>query len=200
MKYRLIDRITVQHEDLPIHLKLQERLNVCPESFYCLTWRTLYPVGRTNRQRYRLRGTGFWAIPVQLASDLMRQAERRGWLDGRYEDDQVRHCGTDNIIIDSRRLVIRERRSMFQSITSTQGEPDWGHDPSFIVIQVPDGTWRKIMIIDSAREFCTFRSTTTDPVYQPTIADRHLRPWRMDNAMQDASAAMVRTFLSVLEA
>ena len=94
MKYRLIDRITVQHEGLPIHLKLQERLNVCPEPFYCLTWRTLYPVGRTNRQRYRLRGTGFWTIPVQLASDLMRQAERRGWLDGRYEDHQVRHCGT----------------------------------------------------------------------------------------------------------
>ena len=56
------------------------------------------------------------------------------------------------------------------------------------------------MIIDSARKFCTFRSTTTDPVYQPTIADHHLRPWRMDNAMQDASAAMVHTFLSVLDA
>ena len=200
MNYRLIDRITVRHEGLPIHLKLQQRLNVPPEPFYCLTWRTFYPGGGSNRRFYRSSRAGFWTIPVRLASDLMRQAERRGWLDGRFEDTQVRHCGTGNITFDSRRLGVRERRALFESITSTEGEPYWGNDPSFVVIQVPDGTWRKIMIVDSAREFCTFRSTTTNPVYKPTIADDHLKPWRMDNAMQDASAAMIRAFLSFLDA
>ena len=200
MGYRLIDRITVQHEGLPIHLKLQERLEVPPEPFYCLTWRTVYARGRSNRRFYRSRRTGFWTIPVRLASDIMRRAERRGWLDDRYEDRQVRHRGTDNTIIDSRRLGVRERRSMFESITSTLGEPTWGNDPLFLVIQVPDGTWRKILIVDATREFCTFRSTTTDVGYMPVIADPHLHPWRMDNAMQDASAAMFRIFLNLLDA
>ena len=71
-------------------------------------------------------------MPVRLALDLMRRAEGRGWFDGRYEDLQVRHRGTDNTTIDSRQLGVRERRSMFDSITSTQGEPDWGVDPLFI--------------------------------------------------------------------
>ena len=54
------------------------------------------------------------------------------------------------------------------------------------------------MIVDTAREFCTFRSATTDPSYRPVIADSHLRPWRLDNAMQDSSAAMILEFLDVL--
>ena len=200
MGYRPIDRITVQHEGLPIHLKLQERLEVPPVPFYCVTWRTVYARGRSNRRFYRSRRTGFWTIPVRLASDLMRCAEGRGWLDVRYDDLQVRHRGTGNTIIDSRELGVRERRFIFESITSTQGEPDWGDDPLFIVIQVPDGTWRKIMIVDAARDLCTFRSTTTDVGYMPVIADPHLNPWRMDNAMQDASTAMTRMFLNVLDA
>ena len=56
------------------------------------------------------------------------------------------------------------------------------------------------MIVDAAREFCTFRSTTTDVGYMPVIAGPHLNPWRMDNAMQDASTAMTRMFLNVLDA
>ena len=200
MGYRLIDRITVRHEGLPIHLKLQERLEVPPEPFYCLTWRTVYPRGRSNRRFYRLRRTGFWTMPVRLALDLMMCAEGRGWFDGRYEDLQVRHRGIANTIFDSRELGGREQRTILESITSTHGEPDWGADPLFVVLQVPDVTWRKIMIVDSARKFCTFRSTTTDVSYMPVIADPHLNPWRMDNAMQDASPAMTRTFLTVLDA
>ena len=198
MAYRLIDRITVWHDGLPIHLKIQERLEVPPDPFYCLSWRTLYPGGRSNRRFYRSSTTGFWTIPIQVAVDLMSEAEERGWLDGRYEDLQDRHQGTGNVIFYSRSLNVRDRRVMLESITCDQGEPDWGDDPMFMVIQVPDKPWRKIMIVDTPREFCTFRSATTCVGYKPVIADPHLCPWRMDNAMQDASAAMIREFLNVL--
>ena len=198
MGYRNIDTVTVQHNGLPIHLKLQVRTEVPPEPFYCLTWRTVYPSGRSNRRFYRLSAMGFWTIPIDLAIHLMSEAERLGWLDGTYEDHQIRHLGTDNSIFSSRSLSARDRRTMFESITCGEGEPDWGNDPMFIVIQVPDGQWRKIMIVDTAREFCTFRSATRDVGYKPVIADPRMYPWRMDNAMQDASAEMIREFLKVL--
>ena len=130
----------------------------------------------------------------------MSEVEERGWLDGRYEDRQRRHQGTDNNIFSSCSLSVSDRRTMFESITCDEGEPDWGDDPMFIVIQVPDGQWRKIMIVDTERKFCTFRSTTTDPSYMPAIVDPHRSPWRMDNAMQDASASMIRVFLDELRA
>ena len=198
MGYRHIARVTVQHNGLPIHLKLQERTEVPPEPFYCLTWRTVYPGSGRNRRFYRSTTTGFWTIPVQVALHLMSEADERGWLDGGYEDRQVRHCGTDNDISYSRSLNARKRRTMFESIMCDEGEPDWGDDPVFIIIQVPDGQWRKIMIVDTTREFCTFRSTTMDVGYRLGMADPRLHPWRMDNAMQDASAEMIREFLRVL--
>lgn len=198
MGYRLIDTITVQHNGLPIDLRLQERIDVEEEPrFYCLSWRTLYPVGRTNRQRYRLTDAGYWTVPVQIASDLMSEAERRGWLDGNYEDRQVRHLGTANDIILSRSLNARDRYTTFESITCDEGEPDWGDDPVFIVIQVPDGQWRKIMIVDTERQVCTFRSATRDERYTNVI-DCLRSPWGLHESMQDASAAMIREFLDVL--
>lgn len=199
MGYRPIERTTIWHEGLPIYLQLQERLEVPPEPFYCLSWRTLYASGTQNRRFYRSREAGFWTVTVPLALELMRQAERHGWLDGRYEDQQVRHRGPGNRIVDSRELEIDVRRHLFESLTCTEGEPDWGNDPIFIVIDTPDEEWRKVMIVDTLRTFCTFRSMTTDTSYRPVIADPHLDPWRMDNAMQDASAAMIRVFMSVLE-
>ena len=198
MGYRNIDTVTVQHNGLPIHLKLQVRTEVPPEPFYCLTWRTVYPSGRSNRRFYRSSAMGFWTIPIDLAIHLMSEAERLGWLDGTYEDHQVRHCGTDNEIYLSHSLSARDRSMMFESITCDEGEPDWGDHPLFVVIQVPDGQWRKIMIVNTTREFCTFRSATRDVGYKPVIADPRRYPWRIDNAMQDASAAMIREFLDVL--
>lgn len=198
MAYRPIDRVTVRHDGLPIHLKLQERLELGPEPFYCVTWRTVYAGGGSNRRFYRSRASGFWSIPTRLALDLMLNATDRGWLDGRYDDPQVRHEGSDNITIDSRELGVHDRRVLFDSITCIEGEPNWGDDPLFAVVEVPDGTWRKIMIVDSEKQFCTFRSTTTDVDYKPVIADPNLSPWRMDNAMQDAGAAMIREYLRIL--
>lgn len=201
MGYREIDRITGWHNGQPVHLKLQERLGVPPVPYHCLSWRTLYPGGTTNRRFYRSRENGFWTIPTPLALELLRQADVRGWLDGAYHDPQRRCGGPENDIIDSRELGDRERRDMFEYITCENGEPDWGDDPLFVVIQVPDQIlrWRKIMIVDSKKDICIFRSTTTDPEYKPVITDPVLSPWRMDNAMQDAGAAMIRTFLNVLE-
>ncbi len=201
MAYNRIDSVTAQHNGLPIDLKLQERLDVEEEPrFYCLSWRTRLPYDPTkNRQPYvdRRGGTGFWTIPVSVALGLMRQAEERGWLDGRYEDPQIRHEGTDNDIFSSRLLNPRDRRTTFESITCDEGEPDWGDDPVFIVVQVPDGRWRKIMIVDTERQVCTFRSATRDESYTKVI-DCLQSPWRLDNSMQDASAAMIREFLDVL--
>ena len=195
MSYREIRRVTTEHDGIPIHLKLQLRLN----DYHCLSWRTLYPRGRTNRQRYRLDETGIWSIPVHIASYLMWQAEDCGMLDTGYDDPQDRHDGPENDIIDSRTLGISERLDMFDAITCDQGEPDWGDDPVFVVAEVPDGTWRKIMIVDTQRELCTFRSTTSDPSYPgATVTDGMTPPWRLDNNMQDASAAMIREFRTVL--
>ena len=56
------------------------------------------------------------------------------------------------------------------------------------------------MLIDTERKYCTFRCTTTMPDYKMGIyADRLAIPWRLDNAMQDASPAKIREFLTVLE-
>lgn len=199
MGYNRIDRVTVQHNGLPIDLRLQERLDIEEEPrFYCLSWRTLYPVGRTNRQQYRLTDAGCWTVPVQIALDLMSQAERRGWLDGSYEDRQLRHRGTDNDIFSSRSMSARDRRMMFDSIICDEGEPEWGDDPLFVVIQVPDGQWRKIMTVDTERQVCTFRSATRDESYNRNVIDCLRSPWGLHKSMQDASAAMIREFLDVL--
>ena len=198
MNYEEVRRVTTAYDGLPVDLKLQRRLTVPPHSFYCLSWRTPYPSGKSNRRFYRLTGSGFWTIPVGVALRLMVQARESGMLDARYDDRQVRHRGTEDTIIDSRALGERQRRNVFDAITSADKEPDWGGDPLFVIIEVPDGTWRKIMIVDTEREFCTFRSATTDVDYKPVITCLR-SPWRMDNAMQDSSAAMMRKFLSTLE-
>ena len=199
MSYKEIRRVTAEHDGIPINLKLQWRLNDPPRRYHCLSWRTRYPRGRTNRQRYRLDEPGVWTIPVRMASYLMRQAEDCGMFDARYDDPQVRCGGPENCIVDSRTLGTRERLDVFDAITCDQGEHEWGNDPVFVIIEVPDGRWRKIMIVDTQRELCTFRSTTSDPSYEGAIiTDGVTPPWRLDNNMQDASAAMIREFLSTL--
>ena len=198
MDYRELGRITVQHEGLPVHFKLQERYDEQLVSYHCLSWRTLYPSGRSNRRFYKTKDSGFWTLPISLAFEAMSEAENRGWLDDNYDDPQIRHGGSNNRVLDSRQLVDSERHDLFESITCIGEESDWGDSPVFIVIEVPDGKWRKIMIVDTTREFVTFRSTTTDPCYRPVIVDSQMNPWRMDGAMQDASALMTRSFLRLL--
>ena len=126
------------------------------------------------------------------------EAEEKGMLDERYDDPQTRHGGTDNEIIDSRELNLQDRRNALDSITTENETGDWSLDSVFTIIEVPDGSWRKVIIVDIERGLCTFRSTTTDTLYKPIIRDGMTYPWLMDNAMQDASTAMMREFLRVL--
>ena len=199
--YTEIRRVTVIHEGLPIHLILQTRHCVPPVDFFCLSWRTLLPDGSQNRRFYydREHGTGIWRIPVSIALELLNQADFDGMLDEEYDDLQERHGGTNNCVIDSRSLSRQEREREFASIVNVNRDPDWGSDPLFVIIQVPDRRWRKIMIVDTQSGICTFRSTTTDPSYRRQgVADGMIPPWRLDNAMQDASRVMMREFQRVL--
>ena len=197
MSYQEIMTVSEMHDGLPINLRLQCRLNVPPTRYYCLSWRTLYPSGLSNRRFYKI-SSGIWTIPVDVALHVMQTADDRGMLDPQYNDPQTRHGGPGNAIFNSRLLAEPERTALFNEITLDRDEPSWGADPVFIVIQVPDGTWRKVMIIDSKKEFCTFRSLTIDEDYKPIIVEGTRSNWRLDNAMQDASAAMTRNFLDVI--
>ena len=196
--HREIDRVTTTYNSIPVNLLLQTRTNAdSSETFYNLSWRTRYPSGRSNRRFYYTHSDGYWRIPVAAATDLLELAERKGFLNERYNDPQVRHGGTHDNLIDSRFLDDRQRRSHFAEIAD--GSEDWGREPIFFIAEVPDGTWRKIMIVDSIEEVCTFRSTTTDPNYgQKSNRARLSRGWILDNAMQDASAAMMHEFFRVL--
>lgn len=166
--YEPVERVTVTHNGLPIKLIRQIRRNDPPEPYYCISWRTDLPSGR-NRQSYRSVRDGSWTIPLDVALDVLGQAEVCGMLGEEYDDLQVRVGGSNNTIIDSRTIEVTDRREIFGSITNEVGEPDWGKKPIFMVIEVPNGAWRKIMIVDSNHEFCTFRSTTTDTQYGRSI-------------------------------
>ena len=196
-KYTEIRRVTRERDGIPINLLLQTRNENPPEPYCCLSWRTLYPSGKSNRRFYRLKEGGCWTLPVSIARSILAEAEENGMLDEKYDDPQIRHKGTANNIIDSRTLSGRDLKNTFDCIVAEDGEPDWGPAPLFVIVEMPDKTWRKIMIVDTKREFCTFRSTTTDSSYglKVRLPNTH---WMLDNSMQDASAAIMRKFLSVL--
>ena len=198
--YTEIRRVTLIHDGLPVHLILQTRHCVPPVNFFCLSWRTHLPTGSRNRRFYydRKHRTGIWRIPVSIAICLLNQANAEGMLDEEYDDPQGRHGGSNNTIIDSRDLGRQDREQEFYSIVDANRDPDWGADPVFVIIEVPDKTWRKIMLVDTNRKVCTFRSTTVDDSYRPRADDGMASPWMLDNAMQDASCAMMREFRHVL--
>ena len=200
--YKEIDRVTVLHDGIPVELKLQKRLDVGP--YYCLCWRTRYKSRpEKSRRFYSSKDAGFWTIPVSIALDLMGQAERRGFFRHQYDDLRVRNGTQWSTIIDSRELDDCKLRREQSNIFCNEGEPEWRENPLFIVCHSEDSlhrAWREILIVDTEREFCTFRCTTTDSTYKMGIFnDRLGGPWRLDNAMQDASALSMREFLRVLE-
>ena len=193
-----IDKVESRQIGLPIYLKLRTRIDVCP-SFPCVSWRTNWPRGRGNRKTYDTTEDGYWSIPTSVALNVLEEAEERGMLEEEYDDPQIRHDGTNNLVIDSRNLSSLERLTEFATITAESERGNWGIEPVFLIIEVPDGTWRKIMIVDSLREFCTFRSTTTDSRYgMKSFPEGMTGPWILDRSMQDASSAMMRQFLQVL--
>ena len=197
--YKEITRVSEVHDGLPVNLVLQWRLNVPPRRYKTLSWRTLLPSGKSNRRFYLSPKHGLWTVPVKVALRLLLKAQRRGMLNAMHDDRQTRVGGPHNEVIDSRALGRLDRQTVLKSITLHHGEPNWGDDPAFIVVEVPDGTWRKIVIVDTPRRFCTFRSATTDTDYGQKVVGRMDDPWMLDNSMQDAGVAMMRAFLEFLE-
>ena len=204
--YSCIDRATVYHEDLPVKLLLQRVTNDGNDDYLCLSWRTNLPSG-ANRQYYNdvRHGTGLWRIPVSVALHLLNQAHQQGMLHERHDDPYLRHGSAHTRTVDSRLLDAEEFERELAHLINHNREnriPDWGQFPLFVVVEVPDTirniTWRKIMMVDTDRKFCTFRSTTTDRFYRKGIADGMVSPWQLDNSMQDASSAVMREFRQVL--
>ena len=195
--------MTVEHEGIPIDLKLQKRLDQPPMPYYCLSWRTRYASTPSKSRRfYSSPDAGFWAIPVSVALSLLRQAANQGMLSFRHDDLRLRDGSHWNTIIDSRRLDSARLQSLRNEIICSTGDLQWGESPLFLIShdEGEHGAWRDILIVDTKMEFCTFRCTTTKTDYKMGIfADRLAGQWRLDNAMQDASAASMREFLRVLE-
>ena len=201
-----IDRVECEHNGLPIFLKLRTRNDVPaeppdgpPVPYYTLSWRTIWPSGiNINRRLYRTSTDGYWTLPVLVALKMLEESERRGMLGEEYDDLQTRHGGPDNASYDSRVLTDVRWSDEFTLITTDDERANWGESPVFYILEVPDRIWRKIVIVDSLQEFCTFRSTTTDTRYGMKESQGMPDPWLMDRSMQDASAAMMRQFLQVL--
>ncbi len=201
--YKKICNVAVVHEGLPVELRLQKREDQEPRPYYCLCWRTRYASDPVKSRRfYSSSKTGFWTIPVSVALELLRKADDKGFLHRRFDDLRFRDGSCWSTTVYSKALSPKDYSTTRDTIICNSGEPDWGEKPIFVIChgQGPDGAWREIMIVDSQWEFCTFRCTTTIVEYQMGIfADRLTEPWRLDNAMQDASAASIREFLRVLE-
>ena len=202
-KYKEVDRVSVEHDGLPVELKLQIRLDQHPMPYYCLSWRTRYPsTPAKSRRFYSSADAGFWTIPVTVALSILRQAANRGLFCSRYDDLRLRDGSRWNTIIDSRNLDSTQLHSARNSIICSTGVPHWGANPLFLISHDEgDGwAWRDIMIVDTEWKFCTFRCTTTDVGYRMGIFSERLDgPWRLDNALQDGSAASMREFLRTLE-
>jgi len=180
-----------------VSLALQQRLDVPPVPFFTVSWRTTYPGKRQNRRYYWSKGGSCWTIPAALAKEMLERAAEEGLLDGKYDDTYDRFGGGVPTFIDSSEIAAGERAELWREITQVEREPDWGPTPRFVVATEHGGRWRKIMTVDTAMRFATFRSCTTNPDYRPVL----ILPgtdWRMDNAMQDASTAIMRRFLAAL--
>ena len=87
------------------------------------------------------------------------------------------------------------RRQLFEEIRVAGESEDWGGGASFTQ---PTGVLRKVMLVDSAAKYCTFRSFTVEAHYKPVRTEGCTDLWRLDNAMQDASAFTMRCFLQAL--
>ena len=190
-----ICRVDCEHNGLPVRLKLRTRNDVDPAPFFVLSWRTNWPSGRGNRKTYDTTADGYWSIPVSVALAMLEQAEERGMLDRRYDRNELE----EGNVTDSRSLDSPERADEFTFITTDDEFEVWGDRPIFVIAEEPPNRiWRKIMIVDSVGEVCTFRSTTRDSDYGMKKSIGMNPPWLLDRSMQDASSEIMRQFLQVL--
>jgi hypothetical protein len=195
--YRPHGAVEGMDDGRPVRLKLQERVDLAPCEFYTMSWRTAYP-GSTNNRRFYWVGDACWTLAALLGRDLLERADAEGMLATRYDDPYARFGGGSPSFVDSVSVTPGERASIWREITREGLEPNWGSNPLFSVATEAGGRWRKIMIVDERRRMATFRSCTTDASYGMRITLPTSTTWYMDNAMQDASTAIMRHFLQVL--
>lgn len=195
--YEPLDVVEADEDGFAVRLKLQRRLDVPPSPFFTVSWRTVYPGAQRNRRFYWV-DRACWTLQASTALGLLDRAAAKGMLDARYDDPYVRFGGGVPTIVDSRSLAPAAHATLWREITREGFEPRWGEGASFVVATEPGGLWRKIMIVDEARRIATFRSCTTDAKYTQRIGLPTATTWYIDNSMQDAGAAIMRSLRTVL--
>jgi len=192
-KYETISTI----ESNGVTLALKQRLD--PTSLhYCMTWRETRPNG-TNR-RFYFENEAIWSLDVKTALSLIEQAEKKGLLDTKFDDPFVRFGGGSPSFVVSQELAPSDHTRIFDEITLSVGEPDWGPDPFFVIGVEPGGLWRKVMLVNTKSNLVTFRSCTTDPTHAMIKDMGKGLNWILDNTMMDCCTQIMREFLRHLKA
>ncbi len=178
-------------------LSLRQRTDLGPP-FFLMAWREQRPDGR-NRRFYFEKGA-VWQLDSGVALALMEQAAARDLLNTRYDDPFHRWGGGTPRFLVSQELSPPSRAQVWDEITLSAGEAEWGPDPYFVVGIESRGIWRKVMLVSTQCDSVTFRSCTADPSHaHPKNMGKGL-PWMLDNTMMDCSVQIMREFLRRLKA
>jgi len=203
--YREVKRVTGEYNGLPINLILREVINDGPRPYHSVGWRTVLRESRKNRRGYYVSDAGgYWRLPVDIALLVLELGEAEGLLSPVYDDAylRLRHAfrapNEGEVVYHSRELTAENYRILLAEITNHDEELGLGPRPSFVIVEQPGGLWRKIMLVDSGRQICTFRSTTTIGSYGMKQARGMIPPWFLDRSMMEASTATMRVFLEEL--
>jgi hypothetical protein len=198
MRYERLMEVHGTQDGIPVTLALQRRLDVPPIAFHTVSWRTQYPNSGRNRRFYWVENGGCWTLSVKLARQLLEDADSKGMLSERFDDKYERFGSGSLSFIDSNGASSAQQSELWQEITFAGREPDWGSPPRFVIGTEYGGIWRKVMLVNPAQGSVTFRSCTTDHAYPLIVRLPANSKWYMDNAMQDASTAIMRRFLAFL--
>jgi len=164
-----------------------------------MSWRAQRPKDKKNRRFYFEKGA-IWSLDVETALFLMEKADKQGLLDTKYDDPFVRFKnGKPNFIVSQTLNSINYTR-VFEEITLSNREPDWGNNPFFVIGLEPSGQWRKVMLVNTKRNLITFRSCTIDPTHAIKKDMGKGLDWILDNSMMDCSTQIMREFLRHLKA
>ena len=188
MKYREMGRVCETYLGTPVCLVL----NVAAGCTACRILRVVVAITLRIQPESKsavllgLERTASGPSRTWLAEAILGRALDEGLLAPEYDDQERRHGGVENgCLFDSRDISVADRRHLFDEVTFP-GDLDlnWGADPTFVVSEMADHSWRKIMIVDTLGKTCTFRSTTTDPAYPLKDNGRRNGRWFLDRSMQ----------------
>lgn len=196
MDYKEIGRVSEVLNGIPVKLILRQRDSERFSAHHVISWRTLYPGGKSNRRFYWLKKEGCWTIPCDLAVQIMEKAKEEKLIDSQYDDPYARFDGGNPEFHASNAI---DNPKLFREITRDEGEPNWGSKPFFAIGVEPGKNWRKVMIVDTNCKKATFRSLTTDSSYKPIINIDNNSAWNIDNSMIDCSTEIMRFFLKELK-